>query len=80
MEHLEFKRKPGGRLVGGWIDDFIQNKKAICLCSSCLPRFSAESNNYERVVRPPLGGGVNGKCDGCDNVELCIVYMPITGG
>lgn len=51
-----------GRLPGGHIDDRAALRKAISLCSDCLPKFNREAYDYTGKPDLPL---VRGRCDGC---------------
>ena len=53
-----------GRLPGGYVADLADLKKALILCSYCVPKFNAARAGYVTRANLPL---VTGKCDGCNN-------------
>jgi len=62
-------------LAGSWVTDMAELGKAICLCPNCAPKFNAKNYHYILQSRPPLGNGVEGECDGCNQTALCKLYM-----
>ena len=66
-------RKPGRRLGGGWLDEFVSAKKAVNLCATCAKRYGDwwSKRNYRIRDRRALTD-----CDGCGNeLELCNSYF-----
>lgn len=69
--------KPSRMARGSWVADLAALKKAITLCAACQPKWSAQTNGYER--RDPVPGyrEARGECDGCAGKnEMCAVYFP----
>ena len=59
----EYPGRRPGRLPGGHVADLADLKKAIILCSSCVPKFSSEKVGYVSKKHLPF---VMGNCDGCN--------------
>lgn len=53
---------PKGQSAGSFVLDRADLKKAITLCSSCLPKFNTRSTGYITKRNLPF---VQGRCDGC---------------
>ena len=62
MADLEDKGRPARTLAGSHISDLVHLRKAVILCSTCLPRWKPEKVGYVTSPRIPMCGA---RCDGC---------------
>jgi hypothetical protein len=65
--------KPGRRLGGAWLDEFVSAKKAVSLCPECERRYGDwhSKRNYRIRDRRVLTD-----CDGCGaELSFCSSYF-----
>jgi hypothetical protein len=64
--------KPGRVLGGAWLDQFISQRKAVCLCPDCVRKYS---EIFVRVGYTQRDSGSVTDCDGCGETPvLCAEY------
>ena len=79
---IESERKGSGRrgrTVGGMLSDMAFLKKAILLCSGCLPKWNPRAYNYEAKTLSPVHDFVVSKCDACGYFTRCTLHLSKEG-
>jgi hypothetical protein len=65
--------KPGRRLGGAWIDDFVALGRQVCICEDCNRRYGDWWNGVQyRAMEAVIGD-----CDGCgEPLMKCVKFSP----
>lgn len=69
------RRTDGSQPRAGWLDDLVQLKKCIILCSYCRVNFNPRKHHYRKFYCADITGitdgtATNGRCDSCKEMTV----------
>ena len=73
---IEAPGKPWSRVAGGWLDDHVQLRRFITLCTDCTPKFNPRRHEYEVWRQNQY---VIGRCTACSRHDYrCRAYIHVS--